>query len=107
VRHGGKFQQLSTRHQRRDPLGDRERGDEIAAAGNHRCGPAEIRHLGGQVVWLVLESHLLRPVFTFGHGRVEREAVGFGGVVEFTERDAAHQVFLVAIRQVAQGGESG
>ena len=42
------------------PLGHRRRCDQIAATGDHHGGPAEIRHLGHQVVRLSLESELQR-----------------------------------------------
>ena len=88
-------------NQRHDLLGDRPRGDQVAATGDDGRRPGELRHLGGEVVGLGFEFQWLRGEFAERDGRVQRLAVGHRTVVEFAEPDPADQVGLVAIRRLA------
>ena len=99
---------VGSRHQHRvgdqrdDALGNRDRGDEIAAAGNHHRGPGELRHLGDQVIGLGLESGRSAAAFSrIATAGSSGRPIGLSGVVEFAESDATDQVHLETVRHRA------
>ena len=97
----GQLDEHRVGNQRHDFLGDRARGDQVAATRDDDGRPAELRHLRGEIVGLGFEFHWLRGDLAERDGRVQRLTVGYRTVVEFTKSDPADQVGLVAIGRLA------
>ena len=97
----------SGRQLQQDPFGTSDaarsatarRGDQIAGPGDHhrRASRISASRRPGRTARprkLVVSGMISR----MRNGGIERKPIGFGGVVEFSERDAAHQVDFIAVR---------